>query len=105
MRRTGSNILAPGLRPEGLSDSPFSRLHRCSEHGHSTCAPSGHYVRFLASAELELRWAHRLQVVFHSQTIGLWEIVSSYSSATAPASHRISRADPLFQTRKELSEQ
>src|SRR5437773_2286610 len=30
------------------------------------------------------------------------EIVSSYSSATAPASHRISRADPLFQTRKEL---
>jgi hypothetical protein len=43
--------------------------------------------------------------VFHSQTIGLWEIVSSYSSATAPASHRISRADPLFQTRKELSEQ
>ena len=43
--------------------------------------------------------------VFHSQTIGLWEIVSSYSSATAPDSHRISRADPLFQTRKELSEQ
>jgi hypothetical protein len=40
-----------------------------------------------------------------SATIGLWEIVSSYSSATAPASHRISRADPLFQTRKELSEQ
>ena len=62
MRRTGSNILAPGLRPEGLSDSPFSRLHRCSEHGQSACAPSGHYVRFLASAELELRWAHRLQV-------------------------------------------
>jgi hypothetical protein len=30
-----------------------------------------------------------------STTIGLWEIVSSYSSATAPASHRISRADPL----------
>src|SRR5438445_11690219 len=23
-----SNILAPGLRPEGFSDSPFSRLHR-----------------------------------------------------------------------------
>ena len=38
MRRTGSNILAPGLRPEGFSDSPFSRLHRCSEHGHSACA-------------------------------------------------------------------
>src|SRR6478672_2027472 len=38
MRRIGSNILAPGLRPEGFSDSPFSRLHRCSEHGHSACA-------------------------------------------------------------------
>src|SRR5205823_14931011 len=38
-------------------------------------------------------------------TIGSWEIVSSYSSATAPASRRISRADPLFQTRKELFEQ
>src|SRR5438874_10107125 len=36
-------------------------------------------------------------------TIGLWEIVSSYSSATAPVSHRISRADPLIKTRKELS--
>src|SRR6266480_4916826 len=62
MRRTGSNILAPGLRPEGLSDSSFSRLHRCSEHGQFACAPSGHYARFFASAELELRWAHRLQV-------------------------------------------
>jgi len=30
-----------------------------------------------------------------STTIGSWEIVSSYSSATAPALHRISRADPL----------
>ena len=37
------------LRPEGLSDSPFSRLHRWSEHGHSACAPSGHYVRLLFS--------------------------------------------------------
>src|SRR5207248_11251338 len=105
MRRTGSNILAPGLRSECFSDSPFSRLHRCSEHGHSACAPSGHYVHFLASAELKLRWRTDYKSVFHRQTIGLWEIVSSYSSATAPASHRISRADPLFQTRKELSEQ
>src|SRR5437867_12948051 len=31
-----------------------------------------------------------------------WEVVSSYSSATAPDSHGISCADPLFQTRKEL---
>ena len=31
-----------------------------------------------------------------------WEIVSSYSSATAPDSHGISCTDPLFQARKEL---
>src|SRR5881394_2232423 len=31
-----------------------------------------------------------------------WEVVSSYSSATAPGLHGISRADPLFQARKEL---
>jgi hypothetical protein len=30
------------------------------------------------------------------------EVVSSYSSATAPDSHGISCADPLFQARKEL---
>src|SRR6478736_8856326 len=30
-----------------------------------------------------------------------WEVVSSYSSATAPVSHGISCADPLFQARKE----
>jgi len=32
-----------------------------------------------------------------------WEVVSSYSSATAPGFHGISRADPLFQARKELA--
>src|SRR3982751_4168589 len=31
-----------------------------------------------------------------------WGVVSSYSSATAPESHGISCADPLFQARKEL---
>jgi hypothetical protein len=31
-----------------------------------------------------------------------WKVVSSYSSATAPGSHGISCADPLFQARKEL---
>jgi ADP-L-glycero-D-manno-heptose 6-epimerase len=31
-----------------------------------------------------------------------WKVVSSYSSATAPDSHGISCADPLFQARKEL---
>jgi hypothetical protein len=35
-------------------------------------------------------------------TIGPWEVVSSYSSATAPDLHGISCADPLFQARKEL---
>src|ERR1700719_5240980 len=34
-----------------------------------------------------------------------WEVVSSYSSATAPGLHGISRADPLFQARKELDRQ
>src|SRR5260370_6921754 len=34
-----------------------------------------------------------------------WEVVSSYSSATAPGLHGISRADPLFQARKELNRQ
>jgi len=34
-----------------------------------------------------------------------WEVVSSYSSATAPDLHGISRADPLFQARKELDRQ
>src|SRR5438445_11669055 len=33
-----------------------------------------------------------------------WEVVSSYSSATAPDSHGISCADPLFQARKELDQ-
>src|SRR5437879_12378496 len=34
-----------------------------------------------------------------------WEGVSSYSSSTAPGLHGISRADPLFQARKELIRQ
>ena len=34
-----------------------------------------------------------------------WEVVSSYSSATAPDSHGISRAGPLFQADKELDRQ
>jgi len=36
------------------------------------------------------------------QRLAHWEVVSSYSSATAPDSHGISCADPLFQARKEL---
>src|SRR5215467_16236096 len=37
-----------------------------------------------------------------AQRLAQWEVVSSYSSATAPESHGISCADPLFQARKEL---
>jgi hypothetical protein len=33
-------------------------------------------------------------------TIGLWEVVSSYSSATAPGFHGISCADPLIKLAK-----
>jgi hypothetical protein len=33
-------------------------------------------------------------------TIGLWEVVSSYSSATAPDSNGISRADPRIKLAK-----
>ena len=36
------------------------------------------------------------------QRLAQWEVASSYSSATAPDSHGISCADPLFQARKEL---
>src|SRR5438309_605640 len=38
------------------------------------------------------------------QRLAQWEVVSSYSSATAPDSHGISCADPRFQTRKELEQ-
>src|SRR2546429_6768586 len=38
----------------------------------------------------------------NSRGLAHWEVVSSYSSATAPDSHGISCADPLFQARKEL---
>jgi hypothetical protein len=37
------------------------------------------------------------------QGLAQWEVVSSYSSATAPDFHGISCADPLFQARKELA--
>ena len=37
-----------------------------------------------------------------AKRLAQWEVVSSYSSATAPDSHGISCADPLFQARKEL---
>ena len=69
------------------------------------CAKRTLYPPFLLQRSWNSAGCTDYKSMFHSQTIGLWEIVSSYSSATAPASHRIPRADPLFQTRKELSEQ
>src|SRR5438876_9375506 len=54
-----------------------------------------------------LRKAHLLPAFTPGKVsgIGTWEVVSSYSSATAPELHGISRADPLFQARKELDQQ
>jgi hypothetical protein len=49
--------------------------------------------------------ASHLLPAFTSETfrrLAQWEVVSSYSSATAPEFHGISCADPLFQARKEL---
>ena len=49
--------------------------------------------------------ASHLLPAFTSETfrrLAQWEVVSSYSSATAPDFHGISCADPLFQARKEL---
>src|SRR5882724_409512 len=50
-------------------------------------------VRHAPSSRLHLR---------NFRGLAQWEVVSSYSSATAPDSHGISCADPLFQARKEL---
>src|SRR5213592_1090549 len=50
--------------------------------------------------------ASHLLPAFTSETfrkLAQWEVVSSYSSATAPEFHGISCADPLFQARKELA--
>src|SRR6266566_4579722 len=50
--------------------------------------------------------ASHLVPAFTSETfrrLAQWEVVSSYSSATAPDFHGISCADPLFQARKELN--
>jgi hypothetical protein len=41
---------------------------------------------------------HRLRML--SEPIGSWEVVSSYSSATAPDSHGISCADPRIKLAK-----
>ena len=91
-----SNILAPGFRVLWLQNftffppSPSELWLFCggSRVGCTTQNCRRHACHHNASA-----------------TIGSWEIVSSYSSATAPVSHRISRADPIDQTCKELIQQ
>src|SRR5438132_8159990 len=47
----------------------------------------------------------RLHPQKNFRELAQWEVVSSYSSATAPDSHGISCADPLFQARKELDQE
>ena len=72
------------------------------EHRHFACTPSGHVVRCEFS-RLQTCWAHRPSgLCSGAERLAQWEVVSSYSSATAPDSHGISCADPLFQARKEL---
>ena len=74
-----TNILAPGIA--FFPPSPSQ-----PEHRHLAC---------VANPE-------RIRGRFRAERLAQWEVVSSYSSATAPDSHGISCADPLFQARKEL---
>jgi hypothetical protein len=83
-----SNVLTPGFQSGKLPDAPFSRLHRLLWR-----QPYRLHNRSFAGGTPA------------TTTIGSWEIVSSYSSATAPALHRISRADPLIKLAKNCSEQ
>ena len=67
---------------------------------------NGQIFWLLACGEVEnflncRRPSSRLHRVPHVRdAIGSWEVVSSYSSATAPDSHGISRADPLIKLAK-----
>jgi len=80
-----TNILAPGFIPAaaGITFFPPSPFF-CGG------SPVGCTTKEPQAARLPL------------QRLAHWEVVSSYSSATAPDSHGISCADPLFQARKEL---
>jgi hypothetical protein len=73
-----SNILAPGLPSEPFRTDLFPAFTVGS-----CCRNPDGCISSIAG------------VMPAFTTIGSWEIVSSYSSATAPAFHRISRADPL----------
>jgi hypothetical protein len=61
-------------------------------------------LRLLSTLNSHLSAILRLLPAFTAPfgTIGPWEVVSSYSSATAPDSHGISCADPRIKARKEL---
>src|SRR4051794_10068263 len=61
-----------------MPDSPSSRLHRRKWHRSGNCRTVIHGLEGHATVS----------------PIGSWEVVSSYSSATAPDSHGISCADP-----------
>jgi hypothetical protein len=73
-----------------------------TDRGYSRMRWTGQIFWLLASDACA---ASHLLPAFTSETfrrLAQWEVVSSYSSATAPDFHGISCADPLFQARKEL---
>src|SRR5882724_6849307 len=73
-----------------------------TDRGYSRMRWTGQIFWLLAS---DACGASHLLPAFTSETfrrLAQWEVVSSYSSATAPEFHGISCADPLFQARKEL---
>ena len=73
-----------------------------TDRGYSRMRWTGQIFWLLASDACA---ASHLLPAFTSETfrrLAQWEVVSSYSSATAPDFHEISCADPLFQARKEL---
>ncbi len=82
-----TNILAPGVRPDP-----------CRNH----LLPAFTVPSVAAPNAFGAQPKSRRRHACHYNDWPSWEVVSSYSSATAPDSHGISCADPLFQARKEL---
>ena len=81
--------------------SPSSRLHR-QLHRNIGILPVRLADILSAVQQVEnLLGTQTWRSMFRAERLAQWEVVSSYSSATAPDSHGISRADPLFQARKE----
>src|SRR5436305_3844452 len=108
-----SNILAPGFQSETFRTHLFPAFTAVRNTGILPVRQAEIFSAFLIQRSGTPLGAQTTSLCSAITTIGFVaavynrrrEIVSSYSSATAPASHRISRADPLFQTRKELGEQ